>query len=240
MFGKCVHAWENAQNWQTRHIAAWILPSGAHILGVLQKRRELHQQHLCLGLANTFLGKRVLASDRHDHRSLLLLNRDSTENVWHLDKILTLGMWANLEMQYEMKYVQYAANMPCILDTPDSHHIFAIWCCREAVNSQSQSAYAVPAKHLDKLLAQLEDALMAAALPIQHQHWVMYTALSGYLCSRQCYAVLGDRLRLQQVPHPTYAFVPVTARRTLVPKGCTLLHFVFHLLWASLRHVCIE
>ena len=69
----------------------------------------------------------------------------------------------------------------------------------------------MPAKELEKLLAQLEDALKAAALPIKHQHWVMYTALSGYLCCKQCYAVLGDRLGLQQVPHLTYTAVPVVA-----------------------------
>lgn len=95
------------------------------------------------------------------------------------------------------------------------HHTYATWYCRKAVKSQSRSAYAVPAKELEKLLAQLEGSLKAAALPTQHQHWVMFTALPAYLCCRQCYAALGDRLGLQQVLHPAYAMSLLQPREHL-------------------------
>ena len=67
-----------------------------------------------------------------------------------------------------------------------------------AIKEKSQSAFAMPAKEVGKLLTELEAELHAASVSRKHQHWVMFSVVLAYQCCRQCYALLHDERRLQQ------------------------------------------
>lgn len=71
--------------------------------------------------------------------------------------------------------------------------------CRQATREQRQSGFDAPARQLDKLLTKLERELSQLGLPVEQQHWVMLTALPGYLCCRHCYEALCNAQRVQQV-----------------------------------------